>query len=328
MMNQGKIVLLCDDTEVKGNGDGSVRELILNPVTRFVKNLIQCEQKATFFVDMAHFIYLEKHENNSDDYVCFLEAIRHLFDSGMDVQLHLHPQWYTRFKDPTLRIDSRWNLGLLAENELRELVTLAKQRLESIGRDHFDSYRVIAFKAGSWGLTPLNKVIPVLAENQIQIVIGPSGNITIPNLNVNYSRFRSSKGVISLNGSNLILMTEIKHSLLDILFLAYGVIRKRNRQIVKSKYSLASSPLKGASLSYFHGVHYVTHLRMNWQSPSYIVRVLKKYFNTHPDVDYVYVEMHTKDFGEDQFLAPKKFKSHLGADYNFITISEYGAKFI
>ena len=58
-MSRKKIILLCDDTEVKGNGDGSVRELMLDPVKHYVKNLIENQQKATFFVDMAHFLFLK-----------------------------------------------------------------------------------------------------------------------------------------------------------------------------------------------------------------------------------------------------------------------------
>ena len=124
------------------------------------------------------------------------------------------------------------------------------------------------------------------------------------------------------------LMTEVRHSLLDVLFLGYGIIRKTKRPVSKSKFSLDISPLKGAKLSYFSRLRLVTHLRMNWQSPFYIIRILKKYFKSNPEVEYAYVEMHTKDFGNDQLFAPFKFNKYLGAEYKFMTISDYAAKYI
>ena len=246
----------------------------------------------------------------------------------MDVQLHLHPQWFIRVKEPKSRIDSRWNLGLLEDTELRELVTSAKQKLENIGRSYNEGYRVIAFKAGSWGLTPLQRVISVLKENQIQLVIGLSGNIIIPSLNIDYRKFRSRMGIVNLYKTNIMLMTEIRHGILDILLLVYGIARKTKRPITKSKYSLEVSPLEGAKLSYFKGFKFITHLRMNWQSPLYVIRVLKKFFKSNPEADYAYVETHTKDFGENQLNSPSLFNTRLGAEYEFITITEYASKYI
>lgn len=327
-MSQEKIILLCDDTEIKGNGDGSVRELILNPLERYVKNLTKSNLKATFFVDMAHFLYLEKHEKTSIDYLCFIKAIQLLFNSGMDVQLHLHPQWFIRIKEPHRSIDTRWNLGLLEDDELRELVSSSKHRLEVIGKSFKKDYRVLAFKAGSWGLMPFQKVLTVLNENQIELVIGPCGNISLPGLKVDYSSYRSQTGIKVQYNSNLMLMTEIRHSIIDILFLGYGVLRKKKKVIIESENSLKRSPLQSASLSYIKGMSFVTHLRMNWQSPWYIIRVLKKYFKSNPGVNYAYIEMHTKDFGEDQLESPSKFREHLGTDCLFLTVSEYAANYI
>ena len=313
---------MCDDTEVKGNGNGDVRSLILNPLKHYVENMVRSDIKGTFFVDMAHFIFLKKHHNTSEDYFCFLEAIEILFKHQMDVQLHLHPQWMVRIADPASKIDARWNLGMLNVEEIDFLVKEGRKCLEEIGRRFYREYEVIAFKAGSWGLTPIEKVLPVLTKHNIKVVIGPCGNISLPELGVDYSAYRSKRGTIQIDDAQLLLMTEVSHGILDLLLLDFDKLKIRRQNIKQSPHSISQSPLTSARLSYYSRFKLVTHLRMNWQSPQYITRLIKRVME-NPSVQYAYVETHTKDFSKAQFDAPSYFRKQLDNEYQYLTITDY-----
>ena len=107
------------------------------PVSRYVTSLSKNHMRATFFVDMANYIYLSENDKGSDDLHFFQETIHLLFRNGMDVQFHLHPQWLPRIYNPLERIDSRWNIGLLTSVEISFLVSKGKQILEDIGHPKY-----------------------------------------------------------------------------------------------------------------------------------------------------------------------------------------------
>lgn len=316
-------ILLCDDTEVRGNGNGSVEDLIYIPVSRYVASLSKTHMRATFFVDMAHYIYLVENEKGSDDLQFFQETINLLFRTGMDVQLHLHPQWLPRIYNPLERIDSRWNIGMLTSAEISFLVSKGKQILEDIGRSYDENYQVHAFKAGSWGLEPMSKVLDVMTLNGIDMVIGPCGNIKIDSLGLDYSRYRGEFGFVKYGKVNIALMSEVAHSPLDILQLFFERIKRKKKSLKSTDFSAVYNPLESASLFYYSRFKYVTHLRMNWQSSKYVVRMILRLIRNSKNSPYIYIETHTKDFDENQFHSPEYLDKKL-SQYNcqFITVTE------
>lgn len=323
------IILLCDDTEVRGNGNGSVKDLIYTPVSRYVDALIENNIRATFFVDMAHYIYLNEHEKNSEDFTFFKKALLLLFRNNMDVQLHLHSQWLSRIANPSERVDLRWNIGMLSREEIAFLVSKGKELLQEIGRTFDKNYNVHAFKAGSWGIEPMDKVCDILVSNGIDLIIGPSGNIKIDYLNLDYSSLRGEFGILKVGNSNIALMTEVGHSVFDMLCLMFKRITLPRRHVSQRNFASVGNPLKDASLFYRIGFQWVTHLRMNWQSPKYIVRLVKRLANSSKKIPYVYIETHTKDFREDQINSPSYLLDNLKEfNCNFLTVTELRNDFI
>ena len=65
-MSQKIKILLEDDNEIKGNGSGHplIRQYL--PTRRYIEILNKHKIKGTFYVDMAHYIFLKDNESYKD----------------------------------------------------------------------------------------------------------------------------------------------------------------------------------------------------------------------------------------------------------------------
>ncbi len=188
-------VLLEDDVEVLGNGQGHVFYREYLPVLRYVKLLRKYGLVGTFYVDMAHFIFLKDNALHKDfqvqaDYI--EKTILHLLENNMEVQLHLHSQWLNaKLENNEIQVTNLWNIGKLAPKEQHKLVTDAVGYLEAIINKSNKSNPITSFRTGSWGMQPFETLYDTFESLGINTVMGPIKGLKIPRLGIDYTQMQS-----------------------------------------------------------------------------------------------------------------------------------------
>ncbi len=156
------------DYEIYGNGDGSLKELVLEPARQLKTIFDRAGAKFVVFVEAAEF---EKIETERTDPAIseVKDQIREFYQEGFEIALHLHPQWCNaRYQD------NRWNLDYMEYN----LCTLPEQRItEIVGRSiaylrkvvDVPDFTPLSFRAGNWLFQPTAAAARVLAKHGIKV---------------------------------------------------------------------------------------------------------------------------------------------------------------
>ncbi len=156
------------DYEIYGDGTGKLRELVFEPTKALAATFRKYDVPFVNFVEVAELQAFETHDG-----VKATEAIRRqiyeLHDSGNEIGLHLHPQWYNAKRmGESWQLDfTEYNLSILPRDRIRTIVAAAIDYLRDVVRD--PGYVPASFRAGNWLLQPTETVASVLAENGIKI---------------------------------------------------------------------------------------------------------------------------------------------------------------
>lgn len=162
------VCIFTIDYEIYGNGEGSLRELVYEPTRRLVEIFRKWDAPFVAFVEVAE---LEIIESKGADHAIDLvkQQVREMDAMGIELGLHLHPQWYNADYEA-----GKWNLDYREYN----LCTLPPARIAEIVQRSVDYFRKIlgkpdwtplAFRAGNWLLQPTSAVTEVLAATGIKI---------------------------------------------------------------------------------------------------------------------------------------------------------------
>lgn len=91
-------IVLSDDWELRGNGQGRVLDQQRIPALKLMNLYDQLGIKSTFNVEVMQQLAFERHSESSfeiaqgrDDWQ---ETVVNMVERGFDVQLHIHPQWW------------------------------------------------------------------------------------------------------------------------------------------------------------------------------------------------------------------------------------------
>lgn len=156
------------DYEIYGNGEGSLKELILEPTRQLIKIFNEASAKLVFFVEAAE---LEKIEaTKSDPAIADVKnQIRDLYRDGYEIALHLHPQWYNgKYKNGKWILDnSEYNLCVLPQKRIIEIVDQSIHYLRSVLSD--PDYTPLSFRAGNWLFQPTQPTAQILFSRGIKI---------------------------------------------------------------------------------------------------------------------------------------------------------------
>jgi hypothetical protein len=156
------------DYEIYGNGIGSLRELVHEPMEVLRSVFRKWRVPCVVFVEAAELEVIEK--QGSDPYSAHVrDQVRDLWREGFEIGLHLHPQWYAaRWGDDGWQLDaSEYNLCTLPRARMTELVERSVAYLQSIVGD--PGFRPTSFRAGNWLFQPTDPAGTVLAENGIRV---------------------------------------------------------------------------------------------------------------------------------------------------------------
>jgi hypothetical protein len=156
------------DYEIYGNGQGSLRELVYDPVERLMATFRKWNSHFMPFVEIAELEMIEA--NGTDPAIDQVKnQIRDFHRQGFELGLHLHPQWYNAKYE-----DGKWQLNYKEYN----LCTLPRERIIQIidravayFRQVLDAadFTPLSFRAGNWLLQPTPIVAKVLAERGIKV---------------------------------------------------------------------------------------------------------------------------------------------------------------
>ncbi len=156
------------DYEIYGNGEGSLRDLVLDPTRRLAELFQEFGALFVVFAEAVEFARIE--EIQSDPDIAGVRAqLRELRRAGHEIALHLHPWWANaRYEDGHWRMDwSERNICTLEPGRVETIVSRAIRYL----RDSLDdpSFTPVSFRSGLWAMQPTLVVANVLAQHGVQV---------------------------------------------------------------------------------------------------------------------------------------------------------------
>lgn len=168
-----KTILLTLDYEIFGNGSGDVFENLVAPMHRLLEIAREEGFRYTIFFETIEFLRMKREfcGGNSMGYaenpvLAVEKQLIEAYQSGHDVQLHIHPQWAAaRWEENGWILDENWALGSYGtDEELLDLIKEGKDYLESILRRVDSGYKCTALRAGAYCLQPSGRIAAVMKK--------------------------------------------------------------------------------------------------------------------------------------------------------------------
>ncbi|MEM9649364.1 MAG: hypothetical protein AAF969_12865 [Bacteroidota bacterium] len=344
-------VLFEDDTEILGNGQGHVMYRLYLPVLRYVELLKKYQIKSTFYVDIAHLLFLRNHAAIKDFGLqadLIEKSILYLLENDMEVQMHLHSQYVNAtLENDRIKVTNKWNIGQLTEVEQKDLFHNAFECLESILQKSSKSRPLSSFKGGSWGLQPFKTLYTEFRKMGITIVFGPVKGLKVNSLGIDYCSLESNQHPYYCDVSDInkigtekelivVPMTptylnwfDLTRYLIHLKF--QGFLKKFDKQldlgneVAKIKFF---NPLAGKDKLKMSLRPFQTHLKINAQPFWYLKKTFRRSYNAilknEHEFKLIVVETHTKDF-KNNFVDIERFFEFLTKEYpniEYITSSQ------
>lgn len=156
------------DYEIYGNGEGSLRELVYEPMEKLRSVFAKWDVPLVAFIEAAELEMIERH--NADIAINDVRRqIRNLFSDGHEIGLHLHPQWCNgQYINKKWDLDySEYNLCILPRERISEIVGRSIKYLRDVlGSPDFTP---LSFRAGNWLFQPTEVISDVLKKKGIKI---------------------------------------------------------------------------------------------------------------------------------------------------------------
>jgi hypothetical protein len=156
------------DYEIYGNGQGSLRELVLEPTQQLAEVFQEFSAPLVIFAEAVELAKMEEAQSDPDS-ARVRDQMRELRAAGHEIALHLHPWWANaRYDSGRWRMDwSERNIGALQPDRVEAIVSGAIRYLrEALDDPHFTP---LSFRAGQWAIQPTSVVANVLARRGIRL---------------------------------------------------------------------------------------------------------------------------------------------------------------
>lgn len=181
------------DYEIYGNGQGSLRDLVLDPTRRLAELFQEFGAPFVVFAEALEFARME--ETQSDpDIAQVRDQLRELRAAGHEIALHLHPWWANaRYEDGHWRLDwSERNICALEPDRVEAIVQGAICYL----RDALDdpSFTPLSFRSGLWLMQPTAVIANVLARHGIRVDSSVFKGGRVHSLGLDYRPALSNRG--------------------------------------------------------------------------------------------------------------------------------------
>lgn len=153
-----------------GKPAGSLEKSILYPSQLLMDLAEKHGIGMTYFVDVGYLLRLEKFKTEfpqlQQEYEQVVEQLKTLQKKENALQLHIHPHWEKSWydgKEWIMVVDDCYKLTDFQDDEILEIVTRYKQKLEAISEKP-----VQGFRAGGWCLQPFDRIRPAFIKNNIR----------------------------------------------------------------------------------------------------------------------------------------------------------------
>jgi hypothetical protein len=156
------------DYEIYGNGEGSLRTLVLEPTQRLAEIFQEFGMPIVVFAEAVEFAKME--ETHSDPDTAGVRAqLRELRSAGHEIALHLHPWWANAaYEDGRWHMDwSERNIGTLEPDRVEAIVSGAIRYLREALED--PGFTPLSFRAGQWAIQPTPVIAEALARNGVRL---------------------------------------------------------------------------------------------------------------------------------------------------------------
>lgn len=156
------------DYEIYGNGEGSLRELVLEPAEKLKILFRKHNARFVVFVEAAELEIIES--KGTDEAIDDVkQQIRQFHKDGFELGLHLHPQWYNASHgNGSWQLDyGEYNLCSLPRERIVEIIERSIGYLR--GLLAVKDFAPLSFRAGNWLFQPTQPTASVLAERGIKI---------------------------------------------------------------------------------------------------------------------------------------------------------------
>jgi peptidoglycan/xylan/chitin deacetylase (PgdA/CDA1 family) len=156
------------DYEIYGNGQGSLRDLVLDPTQRLAEVFQEFDAPFVVFAEAVEFAKMEEAQSDPDT-AGVRAQMRELRAAGHEIALHLHPWWANaRYEGGHWHLDwSERSIGTLEPSRVETIVSGAIRFL----REALDDPRFtpLAFRAGQWAIQPTLVIANVLARHGVRV---------------------------------------------------------------------------------------------------------------------------------------------------------------
>lgn len=156
------------DYEIYGNGQGSLRDLVLGPTQRLAEVFQEFDAPFVVFAEAVEFAKMEEAQCDPDS-AGVRAQMRELRTAGHEIALHLHPWWANaRYEGDRWHLDwSERSIGTLEPRRVEAIVSEAIRYLrEALDDPHFTP---LAFRAGQWAIQPTPVIVSVLARHGVRV---------------------------------------------------------------------------------------------------------------------------------------------------------------
>lgn len=156
------------DYEIYGNGQGSLRDLVLDPTQRLADVFQEFDAPFVVFAEAVEFAKMEEAQSDPDT-PAVRTQLRNLREAGHEIGLHIHPWWANaRYEDGHWHLDwSEQVIGRLEPNRVDAIVSSAIAYLREALND--SGFTPLSFRAGSWAFQPSSVIASVLARHGVMV---------------------------------------------------------------------------------------------------------------------------------------------------------------
>lgn len=168
-------IIFTLDYEIHGNGEGYPQDLMIEPTERLLRLCEKYGAKLTIMADVAEILkfkeYKEKHERDDYAYDCIVDQLQGAIKTGHDVQLHIHSSYFNARHENGCWVQdwSEYDFAGLRYERMTWMIGTCKRFLESLLKPIVGTYRVVAFRAANWSVSPSQNVVRALVEHGISI---------------------------------------------------------------------------------------------------------------------------------------------------------------
>lgn len=168
-------IIFTLDYEIHGNGEGSPRDLMVEPTGRMLRCFEDYGARLTIMADVAEIGRFREYAAAAGEDrfygAAIEEQLRGAVARGHDVQLHVHSSYLgARFEDGRWVQDwTQYDLARLGYTRLAEIIAGGRSYLEGLLKPVCPAYACVAFRAANWSMQPSADIIRALRAGGIRI---------------------------------------------------------------------------------------------------------------------------------------------------------------